>query len=282
MDRRRRGDELTETGADGNMLTADTEKPEIAAKRAGSGPNYVLLHGGMGSWNHWARNIDALAEHFSVYAVDLPGYGDSPDVDREMSGEDYRALVCRAVGELVGEDATFRLTGFSFGGALCSGVAAHFGDRVEGLSLIGASGFGAPEGGRRRDMRSYKSAGDDESLFREIARDNLLAFMLTDPDTVDDDAIDYHGGNVKRARFDSRKVSWGDTQSGDLARITCPLQLIWGAKDSTAYPSIEERVALCRGHVPDLRFDRIPGASHWAMYDSADAVNRLLLDFHTG
>lgn len=265
----------------GEMLTVKTQHPKINAKRAGAGPNYVLLHGGMGSWNHWARNIDVLAGHFHVCAVDLPGYGDSPDVDREMSGEDYRGLVCRAVSELIG-DEPFHLTGFSFGAALSSCVAAHFGAQVKGLSLIGASGFGRPTGGRRPGTQSYKSAGEDEAKFREIVRGNLLAFMLTDPDSIDEDAVDYHGGNVRRTRFDSRKISWGDTQAGDLARIECPLQLIWGSADITAYPSIEDRVALCRDKVPDLRIDVIPGGSHWAMYDSADAVNRLLLDFHTG
>lgn len=264
------------------MLTADTERPEIATKRAGDGPLFLLLHGGMGSWNHWARNIEALATHFTVCAADLPGYGASPDVDRDMSGADYRALVCRAVGVIVGDTADFRIAGFSFGGALSSGVAAHFGDRVKGLSLIGASGFGRPKEGRRVNTRSYKSAGDDEAKYREIVRENLLSFMLSDPETADEDAIAYHGGNVRRTRFDSRKVSLGDTQRRDLAKIMCPLQLIWGSEDVTAYPSIEARVALCRERVPDLQFDLIQGASHWAMYDSADAVNDLLLDFHLG
>ena len=264
------------------MLTADSERPQIAVKQVGDGTPYVLLHGGMGSWNHWSRNIDALAAHFQVRAVDLPGYGESPDVDKTMSGEDYRGLVCRAVGELLDGDESFHLTGFSFGAALSSCVAAHFGDRVKGLSLIGASGFGKPEAGRSVNTRSYKSAGDDEAKYREIVRENLLAFMLSDPDTADDDAVDYHGSNVRRTRFDSRKISWGDTQRIDLSKLKCPLQLIWGSADVTAYPSIEDRVALCRARVPGLRIDVIPGAAHWAMYDSADAVNRLLLDFHTG
>ena len=66
------------------MLTADSERPQVAVKTAGEGTAYILLHGGMGSWNHWARNIDALADHFQVRAVDLPGYGDSPDVDKTI------------------------------------------------------------------------------------------------------------------------------------------------------------------------------------------------------
>ena len=264
------------------MLTADSERPQVAVKKAGQGTTYILLHGGMGSWNHWARNIDALAEHFHVHAVDLPGYGASPDVDKSMSGEDYRGLVCRAIGEIVEEDEPFHITGFSFGGALSSCIAAQFGDRVKGLSLIGSGGFGRPEGRPPVNTRSYKSAGNDEAKYREIVRGNLLAFMLTNPDTVDDDAVDYHGGNVRRTRFDSRKVSLGDTQRTDLAKIACPLQLIWGSDDITAFPSIEERVAMCRERVPDLRIDVIPGASHWAMYDSAEKVNALLLDFHLG
>ena len=263
------------------MLTAQSERPQLAVRRAGTGPSHVLLHGGMGSWNHWARNIDALAEHFSVYAVDLLGYGASPDVDREMSGEEYRALVCRAIETMLGDDAQFRLTGFSFGSVLASHIAARFGGRVAGLSLIGVSGFGPPEG-RTLNTRSYKSARGDPELLRQIVRENLLAFMLSDPATADDAAVRYHGDNVRRTRFDSRKVSWSDNQTRDLARIKCPLQLIWGEKDVTAYPNLEDRVARCRAVNPGLRLDTIAGASHWAMYDSASAVNRLLLDFHLG
>ena len=124
------------------MLTADSERPQVAVKTAGEGTAYILLHGGMGSWNPWARNIDALADHFQVRAVDLPGYGDSPDVDKTMSGEEYRGLVCRTIGEMLDGDEPFHLTGFSFGGAVSSCIAAHFGDRVKGLSLIGSGGFG--------------------------------------------------------------------------------------------------------------------------------------------
>ena len=39
----------------------------------------ILLHGGSGAWNHWARTIPALENDFQIYAVDLPGCGDSAD-----------------------------------------------------------------------------------------------------------------------------------------------------------------------------------------------------------
>ena len=49
--------------------------------RAGSGPPLLLLHGLMGySWS-WRFNMQALGEHFTVYAPDFPGCGFSQRAD---------------------------------------------------------------------------------------------------------------------------------------------------------------------------------------------------------
>lgn len=258
-------------------LTADTKEPRINVRREGVGPALVLIHGGMGSWNHWIRNIETLAPYFSVHAIDLPGYGESPPVDRDMSGDDFKDLVCRAIDGVVGEGTPFRLAGFSFGGAISSHIAARMGARVKSLTLIGASGFGRTKGAKPLNTRSYKDAGEDQVKLREIVRGNLLAFMLNG--TADDHAVDCHAANVKRTRYDSRKVSGADSQRFDLTKIQCPLQIIWGEDDVTARPSVAERVAICRAAAPELRFDLVKGAAHWTMYDSAEAINELMLDF---
>ena len=44
-------------------------------------PILLLFHGGSGSWIHWIRNVRPLAEHFTIYAADLPGLGDSDASD---------------------------------------------------------------------------------------------------------------------------------------------------------------------------------------------------------
>ena len=49
----------------------------LAVRRWGTGNPLVLLHGGMGSWSHWLRNIGALAREFTVITLDMPGYGSS-------------------------------------------------------------------------------------------------------------------------------------------------------------------------------------------------------------
>ena len=50
----------------------------LAFHRTGTGPPLVLLHGIGCSHRVWSPVVAALAEHFDVIAVDLPGFGDSP------------------------------------------------------------------------------------------------------------------------------------------------------------------------------------------------------------
>src|SRR5207245_1671668 len=83
---------------------------------------------------------------------------------------------------------------------------------------------------RDRPIRSYKEAGDDKRLFREICRHNLLVNMLSDPASVTEEAIDIQVDGVRRTRFDSRKVSGGGTLLGDLAQLTCRIRVLWGER----------------------------------------------------
>lgn len=50
----------------------------INARSAGSGPPVLLLHGHPQTLSTWLHVAPRLAEHRSVVAMDLRGYGDSP------------------------------------------------------------------------------------------------------------------------------------------------------------------------------------------------------------
>ena len=43
----------------------------------GKGPPLILLHGLGASLITWRDNLEALSKNFRVYALDLPGHGDS-------------------------------------------------------------------------------------------------------------------------------------------------------------------------------------------------------------
>ena len=250
----------------------------MAVHRAGRGPDVVLFHGGMGSWKHWIRNIEPLATRFTVHALDHPSYGASAPVPREMTGAAYLDLVHALFIEMFPGDAPLRFAGFSFGAAIAANLARRLAPRVTHLCLVSPAGFPTRRFGER-PTRSYKEAGDDERLFREICRHNLLINMLSDPASVTEDTLDIQTYCVRHTRFNSRKVSGGGTLLGDLAQLTCRIRLLWGEKDDSAFRPADLLIGEIREAVAALDVHRIPRAGHWSAYENADEINRLMLQF---
>ncbi|NYJ05907.1 alpha/beta fold hydrolase [Petropleomorpha daqingensis] len=71
----------------------------LAHSRSGSGAPLVLLHALGLSRASWAPVLPALAEHFDVVAVDLPGFGDSPPLAEEPSPKALAAAVAAFLDE---------------------------------------------------------------------------------------------------------------------------------------------------------------------------------------
>ena len=80
----------------------------VAWRRFGKGPPLVLVHGGHGSWLHWARNVEALSNEFELFVPDLPGYGDSA-FPVESTLEALVASTRRSLDALIGADTPIAL-----------------------------------------------------------------------------------------------------------------------------------------------------------------------------
>ena len=48
---------------------------------AGAGQPIILIHGLNIGWGEWHQNIAELAKYFKIYALDLPGSGNSTKID---------------------------------------------------------------------------------------------------------------------------------------------------------------------------------------------------------
>jgi len=72
----------------------------LHARRGGSGPALLLLHGHPQTHAMWHRVAPALAERFTVITADLRGYGDSARVAPDADHSAYSKRVM--AGELVG------------------------------------------------------------------------------------------------------------------------------------------------------------------------------------
>ncbi|MCC7081480.1 MAG: alpha/beta fold hydrolase [Burkholderiales bacterium] len=258
-------------------MTTNQRAGALPCHVEGDGARLILLHGGMGSWTHWLRNIPVLRDRFTVYAPDLPGCGDGPAVAEDIAEDDYLALVCEAVEAIADGEGVF-VAGFSFGGVIAAMVAARMPQTVQRLALLAPGGFGAA-GGRKLDLRKMPQEPVAESERREVIRHNLMELMLARPETADDATLEVQRANVVRARWDTRRFSLSPHTPAALARIDAPVLLVYGDKDNIAWPSIEARIAACRAQRPEIRVAIVPDAGHWVQYEQAGAVNRLLLDF---
>lgn len=237
----------------------------------------VLLHGGHGNWMHWVRNIEALAEDRAVWAVDMPGYGDSDTVqdgDLEPLLDRLEAGIAQLPGaSQLGVD----IAGFSFGGlvaahlaARAAGAKAEQSVRVHWLLLLGPAGHGGARRprGALQDWRAAAQAQDTAQL-QAVMRHNLHMHMLHDEAAIDDEAVALHTRACQATRFRSKHLSLAGGLQALVAAHAGPVATLWGAHDATAEPS--QAAARLGG-----RTDIIPGAGHWAQYETAPQVDAWL------
>ena len=103
--------------------------------RAGQGSPLLLIHGLIGGYGIWERNIPALAEHRTVYAPDLLGMGHSERVHGLAAGlEPTARRVLAAMDALQIDRADVVAT--SHGGSVALMLAALAPERVTSLILL--------------------------------------------------------------------------------------------------------------------------------------------------
>ena len=100
-----------------HKYTAGTQKP------------LVLLHGGSGSWTHWLRNVEYFAKTREVWALDIPGFGDSA-LPQGVTDADGLVPYVAEIFEHTFGGAAVDVLGFSFGGMTAGLVAAEYPTRI--------------------------------------------------------------------------------------------------------------------------------------------------------
>ena len=154
-------------------------------------------------------------------------------------------------------------------------VAAQLGDRVTAFTIVGSNGLGLVR--QPTDLRRVpEGASEAETL--AVARHNLGLLMIADPTKIDELAVYIQSQNAPRGRVKSRRFSRADTLARALPLVNARLDGIWGERDATAYPHLDDRSRALRSIRPDARFEVIQGAGHWVQYEAAERFNPLLAE----
>jgi len=126
----------------------------IAFRRAGAGPPLLLLHGFPQTNMMWHKIAPTLAEHFTVIAADLRGYGDSstPDSDADHSPYAKRAMASDMVElmQSLGHER-FMVAGHDRGGRVAHRMARDHAGLVKRLAVLDIAPTAAMYG--QTDMR---------------------------------------------------------------------------------------------------------------------------------
>lgn len=263
-----------------HVLTVQGRRVVWRSFGAPAAPTLVLLHGGHGSWLHWARNIGALAASHHVLVADLPGCGES-DAPAAPTLDALVADLRSSLGMLLGADTPLTLIGFSFGGLVAAQLAAQraaMRGAVTRLALLGPGGHG---GARRPrgELQPWREAWrrGDAAALAAATRHNLQVHMLHAAGAVDALAVQIHTQSCVQTRFHSKPISRSALLAPVLEHHQGALLLIWGEHDVTARPA-ELAPALVQGRAR-TRVHIVADAGHWVQYEQAAPVNRLLLDW---
>lgn len=247
--------------------TSETRRPDA--------PPVVLLHGGSGSWTHWLRNIPALLDSGrTVYAADLPGFGDSAKPERGSDADALVAPVETGLQLLLGESAC-DLVAFSFGGMVAGFLAAQFPSRAARLVLVGSPGLGVASR-NTVTLTAWRHLANAEAR-NTVHRANLAALMFFHAESITPLALRVHIDNTARDRMKGRRLAYTDALVQALAKVTCPVHAIYGREDAL-YRQRQPALLQALAAAPSFRcLQWIEDAGHWVQFERPQAFDAALL-----
>lgn len=250
-------------GAERLMIESDGIR--YHAVRAGSGTPVVLLAGFPQSSYAWRRVLPLLADHHTVFAIDLPGQGDS---DKPIDGYDTKTTserLHRLIREKLGIRRFF-LAGHDIGAWITYPYAATYGGdlwacvlldaNIPGVTLPNTISIG-PENWRSwhflfhpvPDLPEILITGRERAylewfLFRKTANPGAT---FTDADLAEYERCFRQTGNLRGALAYYRAIYDNLANNAGLPRVAVPM-LALGSEAGSA-PNLHEALSPLGDHV---------------------------------
>lgn len=240
---------------------------------AGRGEPLVLIHGVGMRLEAWLLQIEALAAHHRVIAVDMPGHGGSLPLPVGARLEAFVAWLGVFLDDLALERVA--IAGHSMGALIAGGAAASFGARISRVALLNGVCRRSPEASAAVIERAARIAQGDVDIDGPLGRwfgagaETQEAYQLTRGwlSTVDRQA--YATAYTAFAH--------GDAVYADAwPRIECPALFLTGRDDPNSTPAMAEAMAVA---TPNGQAVIIEGHRHMVNLTAPDEVNRILANW---
>jgi arylsulfatase A-like enzyme/pimeloyl-ACP methyl ester carboxylesterase len=254
----------------------------------GSGPPVLLLHGSMQDGRIWERQRRTVVERHRFIALTMRYFGTAPwdDSGEQFSQATHIADAAAFVRELgIGPVI---VVGWSYGAITALGLATQHPDLVQGVfvfepPLASAVSDAAHLAILRSEGEKYaaafasamKASGDAE-MVRQFA-----GFISDSPTAFDSIPRQVLGIVFENAR--TLRLGAGREQvlpgCKELSQIKVPVAVSRGESSRPLFRITAEAVSRC---IPAAKLVDIPGATHFAPFQSANAFNNVLRSFLSG
>lgn len=223
----------------------------VLGERVGTDPRVLALHG----WGRDRRNFTSKLGDIGAITVDLPGFGSSPAPDEPWGSADYADALAPLLSEF--EEPPV-VVGHSFGGRVAVHLADRHGELVRALVLSGVPLLRrAPA--RRRSLRFR--------ALRTLHRVGIVTDARMEKIRNRHGSADYRAASGVMRQVLVRVVN--ESYEEQLARLRCPVELVWGEVDESAPVDVARRAAELLGDAP---MTVIPGGDHDACFRRPDVL----------
>ena len=274
--------EVRDVDVDGLNVRCHVDGPEDA-------PPIVLVHGAGpdAAGMSWKKVYPALADSHRVYALDLPGYGESDRVPQHVTPtiDYYVGMLDGLLEELGVVDAT--LAGISKGGGISLGYALEHPERISQLVLVDSYGLGDQVPGGRKTGVMVKIPKLMEGSWwamkksRKLLKANLANILH--PDNLTDEIVEDAHRQIRRPHSGDAYIRFGRAEmhvSGPrtnyfdrIGDLQVPTLFVHGEDDRLIPAKLSKRAAD-RAPVADLF--TLDQCGHWTTREHPDVfVSRL-------
>lgn len=249
----------------------------------GEGEPLILLHGFFYDSYLWAENIDALAQHFKVYALDLWGCGYSAREPLDFGYVQYAEQVRLFMDALGIDCASF--AGQSMGAGTAIKFCVQHRHRVDKLVMVSAAGLPNP----LPVMAKFFNLAMIGEFFMGLNTDVFRKTALKDVFIHDKRLVtDRYFENVTQpqkieksieAGFKIQRANFFGTLSDEihvLGDMSVPTLLVWGKEDKAIPVRLgQEMHRILKGSQLEI----LDNAGHVSNFEQAGTFNRLALAF---
>lgn len=257
------------------MASVSARGLEIAYDRAGTGPPLVFVHGAAEDARTWKRQLERLADEFTVVAWDEPGAGRSCDLPEQFGLEDYADCLAGLIEALRLGPA--HVAGLSWGGTLVLELYRRRPELVASLILVDT--YAGWKGSLPEEEVRSRVAGFSQML--AVPADQfdptLPGLFAGDPPAEFMPLLDEIAAEVRPESLRTALTLMAETDLMDLLpKISVPTLLIWGEFDARSPLTVARQFEQA---IPSAQLVVLPGAGHCSHLERPEAFNEAIRSF---